>query len=148
MLTHISINPRGRKNVRMSWFFGIGCGKEPANKILKYPLQRPKTLQIFSIKNKKVTKQAQNSMSIKLMKVRNWSWDFRNDLDELLQLFGGETKLQKIVQVIQGHVIITLLMKCGIPNTVPPTHCQRACHASPSFKTYSLHLQQNHNLCF
>ena len=56
-------------------------------------------------------------MSFKLMRVRNWSWDFWNDLDEPLQLSGGETKLQKIVQVIQGHVIITLLMKCRIPNT-------------------------------
>lgn len=113
-------------------------------KPLKVPLtKRPKTLQIFSIMNKKVIKQAQNSMSIKLMKVRNWSWDFGNDLDELLQLSGGETELQKIVQVIQGHVIIILLMKCRIPNTVPPTHCQRACHAAPSFETYSLHLQQN-----
>lgn len=51
-------------------------------------------------------------MSLTLMTVENWSWDFGNDLDDLFQLLDEETELQKIIQVVQGHVAITLIMKC------------------------------------
>lgn len=51
-------------------------------------------------------KQAYNSMSLKWIKMDNQSWDFRNDLDELPQLSGEETELQKTVQLVQGHRVI------------------------------------------
>lgn len=48
------------------------------------------------------------------MTVENRSWDFRNDL-ELFQLSDEESELQKTVQVVQGHMVITVIMKYGIP---------------------------------
>lgn len=54
-------------------------------------------------------------MLLKWIIMENHSWNFRNDMDELFQLSVEETELQKMVQVIQGHMVITLIMKYGIP---------------------------------
>lgn len=85
-------------------------------KLLKVFLTRLKTLiNIHQEKQKQkqkqtLMKQAYNSMSLEWIQMENQNWDFRNDLDELPQLSGDETELQKIVQLVQGHMVIIRIM--------------------------------------